>query len=72
MEWNPEIAPHATVMNIKDHIGVPFGCMFLKLFHPEVLVYVYVFPFGTFKIALLYVLRSNASEFIEEGAVILE
>ena len=27
VEWNPEIAPQATVMNMKDQIGVPFGCM---------------------------------------------
>ena len=27
VEWKPEIAPQATVMNIKLQIGVPLGCM---------------------------------------------
>ncbi len=32
MEWNPEIAPQATEMNMNDHMGVPCGCMLRKLF----------------------------------------
>ena len=27
VEWKPEIAPHATVMNMKLQIGVPDGCI---------------------------------------------
>ena len=30
VEWKPEIAPQATVMNMKLQIGVPDGCMLLK------------------------------------------
>ena len=33
MEWNPDIAPHATVMNIKLHIGVPDGCILYIWLH---------------------------------------
>ena len=29
-EWNPEIAPHATVINMKLQIGLPSGCMLPK------------------------------------------
>ena len=31
VEWKPEIAPQATVMNMIGQIGVPFGCMLVKL-----------------------------------------
>ena len=30
VEWKPEIAPQATVMNMKLQIGVPEGCMLPK------------------------------------------
>ena len=30
VEWNPEIAPHATVINIKLQIGLPAGCILVK------------------------------------------
>ena len=30
VEWKPEIAPHATVMNMKLQMGVPYGCMLPK------------------------------------------
>ena len=29
--WKPEMAPQATVMNMKDQMGVPLGCMLVKL-----------------------------------------
>ena len=37
--WKPEIAPHATVINIKLHIGVALGCIFLKLVQISGIVY---------------------------------
>lgn len=33
MEWKPVMAPQATVMNMKLHIGVPSGCILVKLSH---------------------------------------
>ena len=37
--WKPEIAPQATVMNMKLHTGVPEGCMEPKLFQISGMVY---------------------------------
>ena len=31
MAWKPEMAPQATVMNMKAQMGVPLGCMLWKL-----------------------------------------
>ena len=39
VEWKPEIAPQATVMNMKLHTGVPLGCMERKLVHSSGMVY---------------------------------
>ena len=30
--WKPEMAPQATVMNMKLQMGVPWGCILVKLF----------------------------------------
>ena len=38
VEWKPEIAPQATVMNMKLQIGVPDGCMLWKFDHSSGMV----------------------------------
>ena len=37
VEWKPEIAPQATVMNMKLQIGVLEGCILLKFEYTEML-----------------------------------